>query len=66
VATEKNAATAAGDELAAVRSIREQWVDYPADGPWRPAERKLWFVVVGADGLEVTRSLKRDVAELYL
>jgi hypothetical protein len=48
------------------REIAEQWVDYPEQGVYRPATRKLWYVVVDAGGVEVTRSLRRDIAELYL
>ena len=65
--------TAAGDELAAYlargrggRILREEARDYPAQGYWRPAQRKHWFVVEDAAGVEVTRSLKRSVAEMYL
>jgi hypothetical protein len=48
------------------REIVEQWVDYPEKGPYRPARRKLWYVVIDANGIAVTRSLRRDVAETYL
>jgi hypothetical protein len=48
------------------RVLREEWVDYPEQGPYRPAARRRWFVVRDGVGLEVTRSLKREVAERYL
>ena len=48
------------------RTLREEWVDYPAEGFWRLAERKRWWIVEDADGVEVSRSLDRDVAERYL
>jgi hypothetical protein len=59
------------------RRIVTDWRTYAADGHWRPADKKLWYVVLDAELLcgsayksegehEVTRDLKRDVAELYL
>ena len=64
---------AAGDLLAASilarargRTVSEEWRDYPEQGFWRPAYRKLWYVVREADGREVTRDLRREIAELYL
>jgi hypothetical protein len=48
------------------RALTEEWRDYPDLGPWRPACRKLWYVVRDAHGAEVTRDLRRDIAERYL
>ena len=48
------------------RVLPEERVDHPAQGIYRPAMSRLWFVVRGADGLEVTRALRRHVAESYL
>ena len=47
------------------RTIVEEWVDHPAQGVYRPVVSRLWFVVRDPDGLEVTRSLHRHVAESY-
>jgi hypothetical protein len=39
---------------------------YPAEGYFRPAATKHWWVVREADGREVTRDLPRGVAERFL
>ena len=48
------------------RTITEEWRDYPDEGFWRPAKRLLWYVVREPDGSEVTRGLRREIAERYL
>jgi hypothetical protein len=48
------------------RSVREERRDYPAESRHRPACSRLWYVVVDGDGVEVTRSLKREEAERFL
>lgn len=48
------------------RTLSEEGRDYPAQGPFRPAGRKRWFVVGDANGVEITRTLSREAAELYL
>jgi hypothetical protein len=47
------------------RRIVEELRDYPAEGYWRPAERKLWYVVLEGT-VEITHDLKRERAELFL
>jgi hypothetical protein len=48
------------------RTIHEERREYPAQGIWRPAMCKRWFVVLDADGAEVTRCERRTDAERYL
>jgi hypothetical protein len=50
----------------ASRTIHEERREYPAQGIWRPALCKRWFVVLDADGAEVTRCERRTDAERYL
>ncbi len=47
------------------RTIVAEQVHHPTDGRHRPATSALWFVVRDEDGLEVTRTLDRHVAESY-